>query len=95
MNEQEKIEKALLKRATGFDTEEVSEEFIIDEGKEEILTKKKIIKKQYPPDVSAIKVLLNYYGEKTFDELNTMSDEDLISLRDKLLNELKENSTQE
>lgn len=84
------VEQALIKKALGYDIEEVTEEYACDEKtKEAILVKKKKTTKQVPPDLSAIKILLSYYGNKTFDELNSLSDEELMQERDNLLQELK------
>lgn len=87
---QEKVEDALIKKALGYDSEEITKEYSYDEkSKKSILTKTKKTVKHYPPDVSAIKILLSYYGDKTFDELSCLTDEELIIERDKLLEELK------
>ncbi|MBR2052833.1 MAG: hypothetical protein IJ959_01620 [Clostridia bacterium] len=83
------IEKALIKKAVGFQVEEVIEEFSIDENGNQVLTKRKKTTKNIPPDVSAIKILLAYYDEKTFDELNAMTDEELRQQRDLLLHSLQ------
>jgi len=64
-------------------------------GKEEneaqtlTLVKKKITKHYIPPDMLAIKILFEINKEKVNEnDLNEMSDEDLIKLKDKLLGEL-------
>ena len=52
-----KLKKALMKKALGYDTEEIVEEYVgEDEGVK--LLKRKVTKKNYPPDVSAIKLLM-------------------------------------
>ena len=53
----EKIKEALLKKALGYDCTETVEEYVSEEG-EIRLTKKKITKKNVPPDMSALKILL-------------------------------------
>lgn len=84
------VEQALIKKALGYDLEELVEEYACDEeNKKSVLVKKKKTTKQVPPDLSAIKILLSYYGNKTFDELNSLSDEELMKERDNLLQELK------
>lgn len=83
------IEKALIKKAVGFQVEEVIEEFAVDENGNQVLTKRKKTTKNVPPDVSAIKILLSYYDEKTFDELNAMTDDELRHQRDLLLQMLQ------
>jgi hypothetical protein len=54
-----------------------------------ILVKKKITKHYIPPDMLAVKILFETLKEKVNeDDINTLSDEDLIKLKDKLLGEL-------
>ena len=49
---------ALIKKALGYDAVEVVEEYVsCDEG-EIKLSKKKVTKKNVPPDLSAIKILM-------------------------------------
>ena len=64
-------------------------------GKEEneaqtlTLVKKKITKHYIPPDMLAIKILFEINKEKVNEnDLNEMSDKELIKLKDKLLGEL-------
>lgn len=89
---QKKVEKALIKKAVGYKTEETTEEINYNENGEKCSSKKKVVTKHYPPDVSAIKALLAYYGDKAFDELENMTDEELIKERDALLLLLNENN---
>ena len=88
--ERENLEKSLEKKALGYDTEEVVEEY--QEGDGEIrLTKKKVTKKNVPPDITALKLLLDNIkiGEKSVEE---MTDEELENEKNKLLELLnKEN----
>lgn len=87
---QKKIENALVKKALGYEAKEVVEEFVADsDSGQEVLVKKKCTTKHFPPDVSAIKILLSYYDEKTFEELENMTDEQLFEERDKLLAQLQ------
>lgn len=81
---EKKVEKALIKKAIGYDAEETIEEFSYENNKQ-LISKKKVVLKHFPPDVSAIKILLTYYGNKTFGELESMTDEELIKQRDELL----------
>lgn len=83
-----KINKALIKRALGYASKEVVEEFTQSDG-DLVLTKRKITKKNVPPDMSAVKILLTMYSDDSSDFSN-MSDEELIQERDKLLKMLKE-----
>lgn len=82
----EKVLKALLKKALGYDAEETVSEYVeSDDGVK--LVKKKVTKKNVPPDVSAIKMLMEENGEK---DVFAMSDEELIAERNRLLILLKE-----
>lgn len=84
------VEEALIKKALGYDAEEITEEYVFDKDTmQQILSKKKVLIKHFPPDVSAIKILLSYYGNKTFDELEGLTNEELLVERDKLLEQLK------
>ncbi|MBQ7923798.1 MAG: hypothetical protein IJ329_00670 [Clostridia bacterium] len=83
MEEKEKIEKALLKVALGFQVAEVTEEYADVDG-ELKLTKRKKTKKDIPPDLKAVQLLLTENGAN-FDE---MSDEELQREKMRLLSEL-------
>ena len=88
MEDEEKIRQALLKKALGYESDEIVEEYSFDEGDLK-LSKKKVTKKHYSPDISAVKVLLERYY-KTYEEvISSMSDEELASERDKLEKLLK------
>ncbi len=78
----DKIEKSLLKKALGYQYKEVIEEYSIGEDGEK-LSKKKITTKDVPPDISAVKLLL--------DELNMSQNVDFENLSDEeLKKEIKE-----
>ena len=59
------------------------------------LVKKKITKHYIPPDMLAVKILFETIKEKVNDDdINNLSDDELIKLRDKLLGEIiNENTT--
>ena len=80
----EGIKKALIKCAVGFDTSEIVEEYAVDEG-ELKLVKRKVTKRDVPPDIKAVKMLLD--GEA---DASQMSDEELEERREKLIAMLKE-----
>lgn len=80
----EGIKKALIKCAVGFDTSEIVEEYTVDEG-ELKLVKRKVTKRDVPPDIKAVKMLLD--GEA---DASQMSDEELEERREKLIAMLKE-----
>ena len=76
----EKIKKALIKKALGYDATEVVEEFVSGEEGEIKLTKKKVTKKNVPPDLTAIKMLT----EEGQVDLREMSDEELEKEKQRL-----------
>lgn len=78
------LKKALIKCAVGFDTSEVVEEYAAD-GDELKLVKRKVTRRDVPPDIKAVKMLLD--GEAGVAEL---SDEELEERRQKLIEMLKE-----
>lgn len=74
------INSALLKKALGFDAKEVVEEYALGEEGEVKLSKKKITTKCVPPDVSALKMLL----DKSVP-LSAYTDEELENEKTRLL----------
>lgn len=80
------LENALIKKALGYDATEVVEEYSSDNEGEIRLLKKKITTKNVPPDMTALKFLLDE-GEK---DLTKMTDEELFNEKVRLLNILKE-----
>ncbi len=89
MNDEDKIRKALLKKALGYNTDEVIEEYALNEG-QEVLIKKKITKKHYSPDVNAVKILLERYYQTYQEKISLMSDQELLEEEERLLKLLKE-----
>ena len=84
-----KIEKALVQRAIGYDTQETIEEF--SESEEELrLTKRKVTTKSVPPDISAAKLLFDMgVGE---EDISNVSDAELEEEKNRLLKLLEENN---
>ena len=80
------VKKALIRCAVGFDTSEIVEEYAAD-GDELKLVKRKVTKRDVPPDIKAVKMLLD--GEAGVEGL---SDEELEERRKKLVEMLKEES---
>ena len=78
---EEKIGEALLKVALGYQVAEVTEEYAEVDGKLK-LTKRKKTKKDVPPDLKAVQLLLANEEEGGFGEL---SDEDLETEKTRLL----------
>ena len=81
---EEEIREALKRRALGFESDEVVEEYGFSEG-EAVLVKRKVTKKVVPPDIQAAKLLLE--EERPLCEL---SDEALAAEKKRLLQLLKE-----
>lgn len=90
MNEEAKIKKALLKKALGYDADEVVEEYVLDEDGNTKLSKKKITRKHYSPDISAMKVLFEKYIKTYGEEVAQMTDDELLQEKERLLKLLKE-----
>ena len=83
----EEFKAALVKKALGYDAFETVEEFVSGDDGEVKLTKKKVTKKNVPPDLTALKMLLDE-GEKAVaemtDEQLEEEMENLLQLLDKL-----------
>lgn len=84
--EQAKIGKALMKVALGFEVAEVTEEFAEVDG-ELKLTKRKKTKKEIPPDLRAVQLLLAENGAE--NDYSKMSDEELEREKLRLLASLQ------
>lgn len=82
---QSDFKDALVKKALGYDATEVVEEYVSDDEGEIKLTKKKVTKKNVPPDLTALKMLLN-----DDDDLKSMSEDELEKEKIRLLKLLKE-----
>ncbi len=81
----EKLTKSLFKKATGYTVDEVVEEYANGEDSQDLrLIKRKITKKHIPPDISAVKALMET-TEDNFEKYRKMSDEELLKKRDELL----------
>ena len=86
-NKEGKLSDALLKVALGYQVAEVTEEFAEVDG-ELKLTKRKRVKKDIPPDLKAVQILLSESGEGA--ELEKMSDEELEREKARLIAALAE-----
>ena len=84
----EELSKTLLKVALGFKVAEVTEEFAEVDG-ELKLTKRKRIKKDVPPDLKAVQLLLSESG----GSITGLSDEELEKEKQRLLQLLKSEQT--
>lgn len=84
MKKRESVKEALEKCAVGLCASEVVEEFTVDNG-ELKLVKRKVTKRDIPPDIKAVKMLLD--GDGTAEA----TDGELLEEREKLIKMLKEN----
>ena len=85
-----KLQSALIKKALGYDATETVSEYVSGEEGEIKLTKKKVTVKNVPPDMTAIKILM----EEGNQSLEEMTDEQLEQEKVRLLTLLKESSKQ-
>ncbi|MDE6373610.1 MAG: hypothetical protein K2L72_03840 [Clostridia bacterium] len=83
MENQERVKDALAKCAVGLSASEVTEEFAVENG-ELKLVKKKVTRREIPPDLKAVKMLLDG------DALSSATDGELAAERDRLIKMLKE-----
>lgn len=83
--QEKKIGDALLKVALGCSVEEVTEEYAEADG-ELKLTKRKKTRRDIPPDLKAVQMLL---AESERSETAQMTDEELEKERERLIAELK------
>ncbi len=79
------IKGMLLKKALGFTSEDVIDEYAYKEG-EFCLIKRKRVRKKLPPDVNAAKAYIQL--TKNEAEIVNLTDEQLENEKIKLLNEL-------
>ena len=91
-NEKDLMRKALLKKACGYEVDEVIEEFSIDDDGVQKLSKKRVTKKHFAPDISALKILIEMFYPELNADISSMSDEELLAERDRILKELENES---
>lgn len=84
----EDFKDALIKKALGFDVDEIVEEYCTDENGKPVLSKRKITKKYNPPDTTALKILLEQRDYN--DAISKMTDKQLLKEKERLLQLLKE-----
>ena len=80
------LKEALIKKALGYDATEIIEEYVAGDEGEIKLSKRKVTKKNVPPDITAIKMLIEEGGKS----VKEMSDEELNEEKQRLLNLLSE-----
>ena len=84
----DKIQKALIKRALGYDASETVEEYAKN-GEDMTIVRKKVTKKNVPPDITAVKMLLENMRDDDY-KLSELSAKDLEAEKLRLLALLKE-----
>lgn len=94
-NSQDILKATLLKKARGFIVEEIVEESVKDDNNNHLtLVKRKTTTKEIPPDMSAIKYLLELESLNK-DDYSTMTDEELRQEKFNLLKLLKEEENED
>ncbi len=88
MEDEDKIKKALLKKALGYNVNETVEEYSFTDG-EPVLSKRKVTSKHYSPDISAVKLLLERYYQTYESQVMLMSDDELLKEEERLLKIIK------
>ena len=88
---EDKIGEALMKVALGYQIAEVTEEYVEVDG-ELKLTKRKKTKKDVPPDLKAVQLILSADGNA---EYGKWSDEELEAEKQRLLMQLQESKALE
>lgn len=100
MQKTKKIEKkqncddlieALKLKAFGYQTKEIIEEYALDDHENERLIKKKVTKKNVPPDITAVKVLLELQQLENQTDVSKLTNEELDEKIDEIIKKLKEN----
>lgn len=86
MIDQTKLHSSLLKKALGYEVDEITEEYNMDEDSLKLI-KRKVVKKHIPPDYSAVKVLCEYFNNDM--DLEDMTETELQEEKRRLLEQLK------
>ncbi len=89
------ITNALYKKAVGYESKEVVEEYVdVGENGEKVLklNKRKITSRHVSPDISAVKIVLELLKERGYEDY---TDEELVAERDRLLEILNNQKEEE
>lgn len=84
MEKSESVKNALVRCAVGLSASEVVEEFSADGDGELKLVKRKVTRRDIPPDIKAVKMLMD--GE----DISQVPDEELVAERNRLMEMLKD-----
>ncbi len=82
---------ALTKKALGYEVQEIIEEYSVDENNNERLMKKKVTTKSVPPDITAVKVILELENLNNNQSLKDLTDEELDEKINQIIKQIKEN----
>ena len=82
------IKRALLRKALGETLLETQEEYGIGDDGEEVLKRRKVTRKEIPPDLAAVKILLSEGEEK--EDFSSMTDAELAAYTKDLARLLRE-----
>lgn len=85
---EKELNKALYKKAIGYEANEVVEEYSIDESGGCILNKKKVTKKHISPDLTAAKLLLEKFSDNGDNQIKSMTEDELNKEKLELLEKL-------
>lgn len=83
------LDKALYRKAVGYETDEVVEEYICDERGDFKLNKKKVTKKYISPDLQSVKMLLDKLNSTKVNKYRDLTDEELLLEKKRLLEQLE------
>lgn len=90
--QKQRLQKALVKKAVGYQQDEVVEEYVCSPEGELKLAKRKVTKKFVPPDIPAVKMLL---GEYEVGDLSNMTEQELENEKKRLLADLAREEEEE
>lgn len=90
MDEEERLKRILLKKAMGYGVREETIEYVRDGEGDEIVSKRKVSKKHIPPDISALRLLMEHFYNQEFKDVESMSDEELAKERERIIELLKQ-----
>ena len=80
------LNSILTKKAKGYSVKEKTDEYVVVDG-QLTLVKRKIVTKNVPPDISAVKALIEM--DNRSDKVESLTDEQLQQEKLRLLNVLK------
>jgi len=83
------LNEAIYKKAVGYETDEIVEEYVYDEFGDLKLNKKKVTKKYVSPDLQSVKMLLDKLKGRE-NRYRNYSDEQLLEEKQKLLEKLSQ-----